>query len=194
MSRGSEHDNAQDRNQVVEWAQSVLATPNQWVILDTETTGLGKDDVVIQIGIIDLNRNTLMDTLVRPTKKNRIPVDATSIHGITMNMLVSAPTFSEILYTLMAIIRTKRAIIYNAEFDVRLLNQTARQDGITVPDGLLLPSYECAMTYYAQFVGQWSDHYQNYVYQKLPSSVHNAIGDCRATLEIINIMAGKKCS
>jgi DNA polymerase-3 subunit epsilon len=186
------HHKIQHRNEAIKWAQNVLATPNAWVILDTETTGIGKDDVVIQIGIIDLYKNTLIDSLVRPTKKKSIPIEATSIHGITMDMLLSAPTLSEMLNHLMTITRQKKTIIYNAGFDIRLLNQTIYQDNIHISKGKLIMNYECAMTYYAQFVGQWSDYHQNYVYQKLPSSEHNAIGDCKATLDIIKMMAGTK--
>jgi len=183
------HHNIEHRNDAIKWAQNVLAITNEWVILDTETTGIGKDDVVIQIGIIDLDKNILIDSLVRPTRRKSIPAEATNIHGITMDMLSSAPTLSGILDHLMEIIRRKRTIMYNAEFDRRVLNQTMYQDNINILEGEMITNFECAMTYYSRFIGQWSDYQQNYVYQRLPSSEHSAIGDCKATLEIIKIMA-----
>lgn len=181
--------NIEDRDEAIQWAQNVLANPSEWAILDTETTGISIDDVVIQVGIIDLNENILIDSLVRPTQKKSISIEATDIHGITMEMLLSAPILVEIIEDIIKITKQKKIIIYNAEFDIRLLNQTIYQDKINIPKGKLFMNYKCAMIYYAQFVGQWSDYYQNYVYQKLPSSQHNAIGDCKATLEIIKTMA-----
>lgn len=45
------------------------------------------------------------------------------------------------------------------------------------------------MQWYSQFVGDWNDYYNNYRWQKLPSGDHSAIGDCRATLKVIEKMA-----
>ena len=46
----------------------------------------------------------------------------------------------------------------------------------TTPDALL-------------YAGQWDDYYQNYRWQRLPEGDHSALGDCRATLEVIRRMA-----
>jgi DNA polymerase-3 subunit epsilon len=105
------------------------------VILDTETTGIGNNDVVIQIGIIDLRERVLLDTLLRPTKRKRISQEATSRHGISMRMLANVPTLREIIDTLVDISVRKRIIIYNAAFDTRLLSQTAYQDNVPLPGG-----------------------------------------------------------
>ena len=62
-----------------EWAQWVLSTPGI-VIIDTETTGIGPCDEVIELAVLDTHGRVLLDTLVRPT----CPIDpgAARVHGL----------------------------------------------------------------------------------------------------------------
>jgi DNA polymerase III epsilon subunit-like protein len=55
-----------------------------------------------------------------------------------MDMLLPAPTLSGILNHLEEIMKQKRVVIYNADFDIRLLNQTVYQDNIHIPEGKLI--------------------------------------------------------
>ena len=57
------------RNKVIKRTKEILNNKHKYVILDTETTGLRENDVLLQIGIIDLDGNILMDTLIKPRKK-----------------------------------------------------------------------------------------------------------------------------
>ncbi len=173
------------KNEVIDIAKNIWAKRNKYVILDTETTGLGDKDVIVQIGIIDLDGNVLLDSLVKPTKKKRISSDATAIHGIKMEMLESQRTFKDLHKEFFNIIKSKTVLIYNAEYDARLITQTADQDGVK----LINIDALCLMKAYAIFVGDWSDYHQDYTYQKLPAGDHSAIGDCKATLKILREMA-----
>jgi DNA polymerase-3 subunit epsilon len=77
-------------------------------------------------------------------------------------------------------------VIYNAEFDTRLLDQTCQRYGLDVlTDGGI--KFECAMLWYAQFVGDWSDYHGGYRWQPLGGG-HRALGDCQATLGVIREM------
>lgn len=58
------HPNPEHKNQAIEWARGVINNASVYAIIDTETTGLGKKDVLIQIAAIDPKRNILLDTLV----------------------------------------------------------------------------------------------------------------------------------
>lgn len=173
------------KNEVIELAEKLWKKKNKYVILDTETTGLGAKDVIVQIGIIDLEGNVLLDSLVRPTKKKRISSDATAIHGIKIETLENQPTFKDLQKEFFKIIKSKTVLIYNAEYDARLISQTAEQDGVNLKtiDAL------CLMKAYAIFVGDWSEYHQDYTYQKLPAGDHSAIGDCKATLNVLKEMA-----
>lgn len=170
---------------MIEFSRNVLKNKEDYVILDTETTGLGKNDVIVQIGITDLEGNVLLDTLIRPSKGKRISSDATAIHGINIQMLENAPTFKDIYSKFCEIIGSRTILIYNAEFDARLIAQTALQDEIKLNEFNAL----CIMIGYSTFVGEWSEYHGNYKFQKLIGGDHTAIGDCRATLEVIKRMA-----
>jgi DNA polymerase-3 subunit epsilon len=171
---------------MIDWAREIFENPDNYVILDTETTGLGDNDVIIQIGIINLHGEPLVNTLIKPTKRKRISNSATNVHGISMKMLENAPTLNEVFPELASILTKKTPIIYNAKFDVRLLLQTYQQDEIKEK---LNVNALCAMTAYSRFVGEWNEYYNDYKFQKLPSGDHSAIGDCKATLNVLHEMA-----
>ena len=173
-----------DREKATLWARALLERAD-WVILDTETTGMSPADEIVQIAILSHEGKVLLDTLIRPTQP--IPASATAIHGITDSEVENAPTFKEIYQKARKILEGKTVIIYNAAFDLRLLLQTLRR--------YRLPSLfdheekvGCAMLLYSAWVGEeWP--YGGYKWQKLTGGDHTALGDCRATFEIIKKMA-----
>jgi len=184
-ARTMAHRNPADRNKAVEWARSLIANPADWLILDTETTGLGLADEVIQIGILDPGGNPVLDSLLRPLNHKSIPAQATAVHGITIEMLAGAPTFPQIAAALAQAVGGKRVIAYNAQYDRRMFQQTAVLSGGRLPRW----NWECAMIQYACFVGEWDPRKNDYRYKPLPSGDHTALGDCRATLNLIRKMA-----
>lgn len=179
------HPNPRHQQDSIEWAKSLLDQPDRYVILDTETTGLGTYDEVIQIGVIDPMGSVLLDRLIKPTRNTHIPLGATLIHRITMPMLENMPRYNEIADMLESVVRGRTIVTYNAEFDRRLLTQSAGFAGGFVPPG----PWECAMLQYSQFVGNWDKYAQAYRWQKLWGGDHTALGDCRATLARIKDMA-----
>ena len=52
-------------------------------------------------------------------------------------------------------------------------------------------SVHCAMRQYAKYCGEWNSYYNNFKWQPLSGGDHSALGDCRATLELIKRMAGE---
>src|SRR5690606_31011418 len=64
---------------------------DEWIIIDTETTGLTKNDVVIEIGIISGYGQVLMDSRVKLPPRKRIGKKAQEIHGISRQALEDAP-------------------------------------------------------------------------------------------------------
>jgi len=173
--------------QAVDWARELLKRdPDSWVILDTETTGLGNDAQVIQIGVLNGRGNILMDNvLVKPTKP--IPADATAVHHITDAMVQAAPAFPNVLPQLLEVVKGKLLVIYNAQYDMRLLVQSGKAHGIALSLGV--EGYTCAMLRYAEWFGEWNDYHGSFRWQKLQGGDHSALGDCRAALDVIRKMA-----
>jgi DNA polymerase-3 subunit epsilon len=180
-----EHPNCSDQRIAIDWARRVLGYRYMYVILDTETTGLGKNDEIIQMAVIDLNGTVLFNENIRPTKKKRISQESTDIHGLTMKHLANSPTFREFSTPLEKVIGNRKIITYNVSFDVRLYQQTWRLAGGFMPKG----EWQCAMIAYAKFVGEWNKLHEDYKWQKLEGGDHSALGDCMATLEVIKFMA-----
>ena len=181
------HRNPKDQITSIKWAFDVLQNKEKYVILDTETTGLGKNDVIVQIGIIDLDGNSLLNTLVKPTKRKKISSEATDIHGIKIEDLENSPILCDLITQITSICNNKKVLIYNSEYDERLFDQTIKQDDNCFK--FLSFNSECVMLQYSKYKGSWNEHYQEYRFQKLPSGDHSAIGDCLATLKVIKKMA-----
>jgi DNA polymerase-3 subunit epsilon len=94
----------------------------QPVFLDTETTGLGSGDQIVEICIIDSAGQPLVETLVRPTFPP--PPDAVAIHGLSMDMLKDAPPWPEVWLLVEAALQGRYVGIYNADFDLRMMAQS----------------------------------------------------------------------
>jgi DNA polymerase-3 subunit epsilon len=174
-----------DRRKSIEWSRALLAAGSDWVVLDTETTGLGLTDEVIQIAVLSPDGAVVLDSLVRPAERTDIPAPASAIHHITIDKLTGAPTFAELTPRLAEAVAGKRIVAYNADYDRRLLKQTALMSGGRAPQA----QWECAMIAYSRFVGEWDSRKNDYRFQRLPSGDHTAAGDCRATLRLIDLMA-----
>src|ERR1700694_949644 len=92
-----------------------------WVVLDTETTGLNRPAEVCQIGIVDgPTGKTLLDSYVKPSRP--IPPAATAIHGITDDMVAGAPDWKTLVPAIQDMIRGKDVVVYNAVYDRKLMH------------------------------------------------------------------------
>lgn len=112
----------------------------QSVILDTETSGLGKKDQIIEVSIIDGKTGlVLLDTLVKPTCV--INKHAAAVHGITDEMVDDAPSWAEIHSLVCRILHGMTLVAYQSDFDLRMLKQTAKAHNLLLPD----IASECAM-------------------------------------------------
>jgi len=190
-----------DKRAAARWAYELMHDPAGFVVLDTETTGLGDDAEACQIAVIDQAGTVLLDTLVRPT----VPIGegAIAVHGITNEMVASAPAFADVLPKLREVTRGRTLVIYNAEYDLRVLDHTSVQHEIVTGEnlGIMVGPAQCAMLRYAAFHGEWSDYRGDYRWQKLADAcaqqgvevvdapAHSALGDCLRTLGVIKAMA-----
>ncbi|MDJ0732051.1 MAG: 3'-5' exonuclease [Crocosphaera sp.] len=171
-------------NEAILRAREIIKDKNNWLILDTETTGLS-DAEIVEIGIINLDGEILLNSLVKPSIS--IPDDATMIHGITNEMVANSPTFPEIYHQIQSITKDKTVGIYNADFDISILNYCYQKHNLQ----RLEFDYDCIMFLYARYYGEYSDYHGNFKWQPLNGG-HRAIDDCLATLKLIKKMADSK--
>jgi DNA polymerase III epsilon subunit-like protein len=164
---------------------------NQWnqaenaVILDTETTGL-YDAEICEISVIDLAGNILFNSLVKPVYP--IPPDAERIHGISNEMVQDSPTWPEVWEQLYPLLKDKLILIYNSEFDIRLMMDSFDPYFKSI---IVEEKYEevrslkaaCVMRTYADLVG--SHKWLKLTVAAGRQIAHRALDDCRATLEVV---------
>lgn len=189
-----------NRAAAIQWAHSLVSRTQRHrpvVILDTETTGVDMTDVAVQIGIVDLRGNVLMNTLIYPGD-TKMSEGAFATHGLGPDRLDNAPLFTSIWVELRAILEDADLLIFNAPFDSRLLIQTAAKYGLTMP---ALRTH-CVMQQFSMFIGEVSSppmKAETYVVQSLEkackhfgienSGAHDALGDARATRDVLVAMA-----
>lgn len=168
-----------------------------FVVLDTETTGLGSTAEICQIAIVDAGGEVLLDTLVKPVRP--IPADATRIHGITNEMVTDAPAWADVLPQVVELLTGRAVVIYNAQFDYDMLRFSTRTAGLPEFEGRSLAKWYCAMETFAEVYGEWNEYHGNYRWQRLTTAArhydlpvedaHSALGDCRMTLAVCRAMA-----
>ncbi|KVL65420.1 3'-5' exonuclease [Burkholderia ubonensis] len=135
-------------------ARSLHVTANEWLaadplFIDTETTGLDLRAAIVEIAILDRAGAVLIDTLVKPAMP--IPAAATEIHGITDADVASAPDRTTIGPQVAELLAGRLLIAHNAAFDERMLVQTSRSDGMTMP----ALRVECTMELLDGWAGRW---------------------------------------
>ncbi len=180
-----------------------VVNSNEFIVLDTETTGLDNRAEICQIAIIDHTGRALLDTLVKPTRG--IPVDAQRIHGISSAMVTDAPSWMEVNEWVWDVSQNKTVIVYNASYDFKLIAQSERACSPLALSDWHTVKRVCAMLGYAEFVGDWNDYRGNYAWHRLTDAAfqigyalpeglnaHSALGDCLMTLAVCRHMAEQK--
>ena len=186
------HFNPAHRRQALQWARDLMK--RDFYVLDTETTGLGKEDEIVQIAIIDSDGNTLMDQLVKPSIP--IPPGASQVHGIIDAQVSNAPNFRQLYIGLSKLLAGEMVVAYNMDFDWRLLQQTTAR--YRLPE-IRIGKRDCAMKQYAKFKGKRQGNGRGYTWHKLGnallqegltvSDAHDALGDALMTLALLQKMA-----
>ena len=175
-----------DRAAAVEWARGLLSS-GDFVVFDSETTGLSSPVDFVEVAVVDPAGETLLHSLLKPSC--RIEPRARAVHGRTARSLSGAPRFSEIYPDLLEALYGRRVVVFNASYDRRVWDTAVRHLGARGALAGELPRWECAMRQFARFVGEPSKRGGGYRPQKLPGGDHTALGDALATLRLIEGMA-----
>lgn len=175
----------------VEWARDVIVDP-MTVFLDTETTGLDGMAEIVDIAVIDGQGAILLDTLVRPTR--RIPAGATRIHGIRDEHVAAAPTWDDVFSRLVPIVKGRRVVVFNADYDRKIIRQCCTESGLSLPQS----TWQCAMRAHAEYMGEPGWKGKGFRWHKLenaalafgiPPGGHRALADAEACRLVVQRMA-----
>ena len=178
---------------VIQRAKKILkADP---IFIDTETTGFSPNDVVIEVGVVDLAGQTLFESFVKPPIP--IPPDSTAIHHITDAMVADAPGWKDIWDNLQKVLEGRYVGMYNADFDLRMMKQTHSRYWLDWP--LDDKYFFCVMKLYAAFYGENSSFGRGFRFHKLeaagaacgiplPNS-HRAVDDALLTAALFKYIA-----
>ena len=171
---------------------------DQWLaqdclVLDVESTGLGQCDQIIEIALVDGMEQVLFSSRVKPS----VPIDpgAHAKHGITLNALADAPTWTHVVPYIRDLVVNRPVVIFNEEFDSRMIIQTCRSFGID-PGWWNDVSVHCAMALAADAYGA-TNRYGTISLQDAVAaagvqwrgSAHTAVADCMATIGVVSAIA-----
>lgn len=164
------------------------------VYLDTETTGLGADDEIVEISIIGDDESVLIESLVKPTRP--IPAGSTAIHGITNEEVASAKPWPILWPQVRSALFNRLVVIYNQDFDVRLMQQTHAR--YRLPWKERLTTFDL-LKLYAEFRGEWDPRRRSYKYHSLDAAgkqcgialpnAHRATADTLLTRALMHFIA-----
>lgn len=130
----------------------------EYVFLDTETTGTSAFDEIVNLGISDETATPLYNEFFKPSLL--IKKDASEVSGITNNMVENKPLFKNEWNKIYAILESKKFVAYNADFDARMIQQTAQNHQISQNEAdKSIEGYVDAMKIVSMFLGLKPNRY-----------------------------------
>ena len=108
----------------------------QWVIIDTETTGLTKDDRIVEVAAIAVEAATMTEvdrfvTLLQPDRDT----GATEVHGISEEMVRHSPRFADIAREFARFLDGRVLVAHNLRFDQGFLEREFELAGLRLDLG-----------------------------------------------------------
>lgn len=181
------------RIDAVIWARRIVADPFA-LVLDLETLGKEHDAGICDIAAVAMDGTVVFDQLIYPFAP--IPAEATAVHGITDAMVAHAPAFREIYPDLSSLLSGRTVVTYNVVFDAGSIDAICAEYQLPA---LSADTWQCAMKWYARFVGERHRRRPGFVWRRLevaaqelglpPASYHRALADAEQTRRVIKAMA-----
>ncbi len=153
------------------------------IFFDTETTGGGEDDRLLQLAVKGRSSDTLGihggDVIINAIYKPPLPIsiDSMAVHHITEKMVTGKPTFAEAeeyadLKNIFEHTNTV-AVAHNAAFDIAMLSREGIRPASTIC------TYKVARALDAdEKIGQYRLQYLRYLLQiEIDATAHDAMGD-----------------
>lgn len=160
---------------------------SNFVVLDTETTGLQDTDEVVEIAITDMCGKTLYSQRFYPDKE--VDYGAQKVNHLSKKVLEGNPKFSAAYWnTIKEIISGRKILGHNIPFDKRLIAQTLKRYGVADDTDVVFAGMYDSKT----IAKKWMTA-KSYSLNKLTTQIgiereelHEAADDCRMTIEFLN--------
>jgi len=163
--------------------KSIIDFPNDYIVMDFETTGLDRTfDEIIEIGAIKVINGEVSDvfsTLINPDEE--IDEFITDLTGITNDMVADAPKIQKVMPNLLKFLSDYTIVGHNIGFDINFLCANTTQD---INNNFINTLRLCNKLYKDLQHHRLRDMVQ-YLNIKTKGS-HRAIADCEATLVLFN--------
>ena len=168
--------------------------PRDYVVFDTETTGLYPEhDRIIEISAIKYKNSKKVDTfstLVNP----EVPITSfiTDLTGITNNDLKDKPLISEVLPQFFEFIEDYTLAAHNAPYDIKMLASECYRNNIPLCDNKIVDTVTLAKRLFPK------DQIEDYkletlkYYLNLNFKSHRALDDCKVCAKIYQLYLLKK--
>ena len=167
-----------------------------FLILDTETTGLGKQAEMSEIAIVDYRSGqVLLNTLIQPINLEKYEVSkARELTGISTDMLLDSPMLIDIWDDILSLLQAKHVTSFNTDFDLKMIRNSARLAGIRSIPPLYATCLMKLCTAYCNYDYSMSLEEARVRFQPdtstFESKAHRALFDTLLTREIIRKLKG----
>lgn len=164
----------------------MIGDHSKYIVFDLETTGLSTtEDAIIEISAIKVIDGSVTDefsTLVNPGM--HIPYYASSVNGITDDMVADAPSVEEALNSFLEFAGDLDLVGHNINrFDMKFIQRDVDRFFGKTLENCTIDTLCLSRRYLPQLgshsLGALADHY-NVSYE----GAHRALADCRITLEV----------
>jgi DNA polymerase-3 subunit epsilon len=158
----------------------------EYVSFDVETTGLNKNDRIVEIGFVAFSNGKVLEewsTLLNPLRD----IGKSNIHGITPTMVSAAPLFEEVINDIFRMINGRVLVAHNLSFDARMLIQEFNRANT---QGAIGKGF-CTMIASRRLLAGSGDSLAATCSELGVETVkaHSALGDARMTMQIFqNLM------
>ncbi len=113
----------------VDWSE-IFWTDAPLVVLDTETTGFGRNDRICEIAMVQVSHGHVVrefHSLINPGRP--IPDEASNVHGLTDEDVQDAPLFDDVLDDVLDFLTDDAPwVAHGMAFDARMLKYSIPED------------------------------------------------------------------
>ena len=166
------------------------------VYLDTETTGLEREDEIVEISLVDFDGSELFASLVKPSRP--IPADVQRIHGISNEMVAASPAWPIVWARLRNLLFGRTIAAYNSPFDLRMMQQSHARYRLPWRENF---TFVDVLPIYSDYRGVWDPIKRSMKYFKLEEAgrffnislpnAHRSTADALLTRAVLHCIAEK---